>query len=527
MHKKILLGTINFLQGDANAWLPYAVGCLISYCRGIPEVNERYTFMDPIFASKPIEEYRDQLLEADILGLTNYIWNQSYNDRLSKYYTELRPDGMVIYGGPQVPDKAALYEKYCEERPWVGAHIAGLGEIAFAEWLLDLPTSNKVLRELPTPYTDGVFDYVFNDPSYVGVCVPIETDRGCPYSCAFCDWGGQAKSKITKFGYDECATELEYIYSQPKVTELFFANANFGVFKDDVRITQKCVDLQKKCDNKILILYGGFAKNGSKNIPPIIDMLNDDLDILDHNMKVSFQTHTKEVLEIINRANIKNEKLLPLVKEQKDKGHTVTSEMIIALPGETADSWLQSLHYQLHEIGINKAHAFILSVVSNTEIADPDYQEKYGIATKRVSYGQKDHDQIIIKNCFSYDMDELVRMFDYHWVFNNFVNTGMVTEVDSLRDQTYEFFDKLDQMPILKSLVERNRKTVRNIFSDEAHTKLEKDQSMWIHTLRHDDLQVMIDNKEQVSKEIGLVFKLRIGILWTVDSPYRKIPDFR
>lgn len=527
MSQNVLLGTINFSESDANAWLPYAVGCLISYCKKIPEINDQYHFMDPIFMARPIEEYREVLLKADILGLTNYIWNQSYNDRLSKYYTELRPDGMVVYGGPQVPEKKSLYKEYCDARPWVHTHIAGLGEIAFSEWLLDLPISNRVLRELPTPYTDGLFDYVFTDPSYTKVAATVETDRGCPYSCAFCDWGGQSKSKITKFGYDDCVNELEYIYSKPKVGEIFFGNANFGVFKDDIRITEKCVELQNKYDNDILIIYGGFAKNGSKNTSAIIDIIKNDLHIMDHNMKVSFQTHTPEVLKVINRDNIKNHKLIPMIEDQRAKGRSISSEMIITLPGETADSWLQSLHYQLHDLKIDRAYSFILSVVSNTEIADPEYQEKYGIVTKRVSYGPKDHDQHIIRKCFSFDLDELVRMFDYHWVFNNFINTGMVTDVTSLRDQTYEFFDKLDQMSVLKSLVERNRDIVRAVFSDEDHTVLNKEQSIWVKTIRSDDLQVMIDNKNEVEKELGLVFKISSDILWTVDSPYRKIPNFK
>ena len=83
MKKKILLASISF---SSYEWLPYAVGCLISYAIKEPEINNRYEFMEPEYRSKSLDmdDFHENLKQADILGLTNWVWNQNYNDRIAK-----------------------------------------------------------------------------------------------------------------------------------------------------------------------------------------------------------------------------------------------------------------------------------------------------------------------------------------------------------------------------------------------------------------------------------------------------------
>ena len=50
---------------------------------------------------------------------------------------------------------------------------------------------------IPSPYLNGVMDEFFNYP-----LVPmLETNRGCPFSCAFCADGQASKNKVHR--YDE------------------------------------------------------------------------------------------------------------------------------------------------------------------------------------------------------------------------------------------------------------------------------------------------------------------------------------
>lgn len=517
------------------SWLPYSVGCLISYAKKQPEINELYEFMDPLCLAWDPKRYRTLLLEADILGLTCYSWNQGYNDRLAHYYKTLRPDGITIYGGPQVPENKQVREKWLSDRHFLDHCIEGPAEIAFTEWLLNKPRSYKVLKELPTPYTDGIFDNMLEHSELrsLRLGAPVESDRGCPYSCAFCDWGGNTRSKLIQFDFDTFMKEMDWIYSKPEIAETFLSNANFGILKRDVDIMRGIADLQKKYGrDDFAFVYGGLAKNGSKNLKPIMDILLNEINISQHNMKVSFQTHTPEVLKLIKRDNISNEKLMPLVRHWQSMGKKVAAEMIIGLPGETADSWLKSLDYMTHDLGIDRAGTFILQVTRNTLLDDPEFQRQHDIKTKRVWYGDKQYGLTVIYECFSFDLEELVRMFDHHWVYNNFINTGIVptNNLISLYDQTKLFFAKLDEMPLMKELIQRNRRTVRKVFKPERDVYLEsKNEVTWFSTsLRQDDLQIMESNKEQSLKELSVVFDVPDDVQFEiVDNGFKKIPEVR
>jgi radical SAM superfamily enzyme YgiQ (UPF0313 family) len=464
----------------------------------------------------PVEQYYDQLIQADILGLTCYVWNQSYNDQLSKYFKIIKPTGIVIYGGPQVPENVELKNLYDINSP-ADYSISGMGEIAFAEWLLGLPLSNQKLTTMPTPYLDGTFEKLLSSGEQFKVS--FETNRGCPYSCSFCDWGGQARSKVTFFDPISVKQTIDYIYQHTNITELEILDANFGIVAADVDYVDYMISCQSKYNNKLRISYSGLAKNGSKHLPIILSKVFDNLPIDQRNLKISFQTHTKQALDVANRHNIDNLKLMPLIDQFKSSGIPTTSEMIIGLPGETADSWLKTLHYNYHDLEIDFIRTYILHVVANTPLYEKPYRDKWQIKTKRVGYQSNVVE--IVKECFSYDTQEIQKMFDYWWFYSTFINTGLLKgHVKDLYTETKRFIDNIDNMPLFKSCLEQYRDIVSTIFKDEIMTNLDNRLQMRFlgASLKGKEVEMLIDNPQAALKDINVLYK-NVNTNWKCDNP--------
>src|SRR5439155_22402978 len=98
----------------------------------------------------------------------------------------------------------------------------------------------KDLDVIPSPILSNLFLAYEGTP--LGI---IETNRGCPYSCTFCDWGSNIASKIRKFSIERVFAELEWC-AQHQIAGVMCADANFGVFERDVEIAQKVADLKRQ-----------------------------------------------------------------------------------------------------------------------------------------------------------------------------------------------------------------------------------------------------------------------------------------
>jgi DNA repair photolyase len=441
-----------------------------------------------------------------------------------------------------VPVDKNIAEKYIVSRPWVDLCFVGPSEINFSNWIKNGSLNGSFsishflvgdirtyqVKSIPTPYTDGIFDEILRTENKIKAS--FETNRGCPYACAFCDWGGQAQSKITMFEKDLVFAQIEKIYSHKNVHEIEILDANFGIVKSDIDIIDHMIAMQQKYNNKIYVSYSGLAKNGSKWLPVILDKIFSKLPIRQRNLKLSFQTHDKNTLNIIQRNNIDNTKLYPLIDSFKKAGIPTTSEMIIALPGETADSWLYTLE-QNSKLGIDYIRSYFLNLVPNTPMYVDEYKTKHGIKTKRIRFPYEfskmgydtllnnpdfsqpildDYEEIeIIHACNSFDLPELLRMFDYHWFYHNLINSnGFRNIISNISNDAKIFLSRLHRMPILEKLVNRNRNVIIKLFNDEPVTEI-PDLATYMYfsrCMRLDDVYQIWLNQNEILSELSCIY---------------------
>lgn len=565
--KKILLGTISFA---AYEWLPYPVACLISHCNKDDYINEHYTFMEPEYRSDFIDQpdFIDRLTDADILGLTNWVWNQNYNDRIAARYKDIRPDGIVIYGGVNVPSAPMVAKKYAVARPYVDIFFVGPAEETFRRFLIDYQTKNfsghagtfthtenNILNKkhdfkdtpIPSPYTDGIFDNIIENAKKP-LSALFETNRGCPYACAFCDWGGMTKSKIVRKDKQEVMDTISYIMGHEGLNRIEIGDANFGIFPEDVEYTKHMIAEKNKRVNDINLTMGGFAKNGSNYMEEIMQLMHNNFDAYHGRkyIKVSFQSHDPVVLESSQRSNIDNTKLFPMMKRFQEQGIEVDAEMIMGMPGDNQERWLETIQKNM-DLNINHQKSFSLWIVPNTPMASDEYKEKYKVKTKRVlvpydldniktkAYhaNRLDGNHIttscdfsntndfqsleFIYECFSFDSEELMRIYDVWFWFNTLYNgkiarKWMLDSDLSAKEQYAMFINAIENgnMPFFSKLLTEFRYAVWNtIASPEEETRLTELYLVNFLTkfsMRGNEMVDLYLNQDQALKELRLIY---------------------
>ena len=72
----------------------------------------------------------------------------------------------------------------------------------------------------------------------------LETSRGCPRSCAYCDWGCN-NSKIKMFPMERILKEIDWMVDH-KVKFIWGADSNFGFFKRDMEIVDYLIEKREK-----------------------------------------------------------------------------------------------------------------------------------------------------------------------------------------------------------------------------------------------------------------------------------------
>ena len=371
--KKISFVSPNFQQGpkEFNAYyLPYSCGILWSYAAQFPEISDNYVLGDFIWRRDLIEEAVELLKDSDIVGFSVYIWNRNYCKVLGRELKKANPNIFIIYGGPEPPiEKDDIFEQL----PFVDICVKLEGEKSFKSILehfvtdknyteisgllinqngtkIDTGESLRIddLDNIPSPYLTDVFKPLMEKFPEVRWNATLESNRGCPYACTFCDWGSLTYNKVKKFGLERVYQEFEWV-GKNKCDFVSLTDANFGIFPErDSLIADKLIEVQKTYNNPKAYTIS-WAKNQKREVVEIVRKL-----IYEGGSKLglnlSVQTMDENVLDIIKRKNLDTNKIEEVFELCEQYNIPLYTELILGLPGETLTSWKNNF-YRLFEAG--------------------------------------------------------------------------------------------------------------------------------------------------------------------------------
>jgi len=435
MHKVLLVQT-NFKIGVGSLqgyWLPYSVGCLWSYAKQYDFVNDNFELADIVFRRENIDKLLERIGKIDLCFLSCYMWNWEYNKALAQEIKIKYPECKVIMGGPQVTDKPddSFFNRY----NFVDTVCLTEGEETFVK-ILQTVIDNKPLErvyqgarlndlEIPSPFLSGVFDDILaNNPEYV-FNATLETNRGCPFQCTFCDWGSLTYAKIRKFPLEKVFAELEWM-AKNKIDFVTVADANFGVFFErDMAITDEILRLQK--------IYGfpkvvdaTWYKNATEKVLQIVKKFT--TGGFNRGMTLSVQSMDDNVLSSIKRKNMEISSLKDIFQKCNKEGIQSYTEMIVGLPEETYDTWADGL-CNIIEAGQHGAiESWLLQLLENAELNRQEQRELHGIQTviaEGYVSGFEEEDNIsenaeLVVGTKYMPNEKMVESWLYSWMINNF-----------------------------------------------------------------------------------------------------------
>lgn len=436
-----------------------------------PRINYEFNF----------EKLKEQLLKIkpDVFGISMYIWNDVQCLEAAKWVKETFPNCLVISGGPQQYFK---HEKnWFEKYTFLDASLDGgqYGEVTIADILDNLTDDNKVDWDLVTevvypgktilPKTDRgilkskkrinkrafMWDYspydmqrdvilecsneirsltseneTYDVNAYVNG--KLETTRGCPYACAFCDWGGGIASKVIQKSVDKVKLDIN-ILEEAGCSYIFLCDANFGIMRDrDIEIMNYLAERKKKNPFLFHVYFGGFAKS-DKHTEVIKEIL--DIDAR-HNLtwdlsyKASVQSIHKDILDNIKRSDISFEKHIYLAKHLKDNyNFSSYAECISGLPGITPDRWYEEMNvFASHNMDICLYNWHMLP---ETPSYDHAFRDRMGIKTVEKFNNMQTNNSTLRKSevvveTFSYTKEDYKEMWMAYAIQRSFWATGLL-----------------------------------------------------------------------------------------------------
>ena len=388
---------------DHTPALPLAAGVLVAAARQSPQLAAATTF-DIELARRPLADVTRRLTDADVIGLSLYPWNAAYSLAAARAARQANPSALIVAGGPAVPRRRASAKRMLADNPAVDLLVFGEGEVALVDILerqLDGadfagiagiafrrrpggelcfgPPPRRIVDLSPTasPYLDGTFDALLHrDRDRFGMAL-VETNRGCPFSCTFCDWS--LTKKVAEMPMERVTGELDWIVANG-FCHIAITDANFGIRRRDDQIARHLAAL-KRATGRPTFCYFYLTKNDHRRNLQTIEIMQEAG--IGCCAGLAVQDFDDEVIAAVKRDNIQTGESQRLRQILGARGIATSNDLILGLPRQTYASFTRTV---VEAMPAYPRHEFVLALchlLDNTELADPEQRRILGLEVRR------------------------------------------------------------------------------------------------------------------------------------------------
>ncbi len=373
---------------------PIASGYLQAYASKTANAAGSHRFkIYRCLCSDPLAKVLDDLreLDADVYAFSAYMWNIRQLAGAARVLASEKPGAHIILGGHQAANHAHRYLDSERANMYV---CNGEGEITFSEFLKavhepgrdvdsvkglsfyrdgELVTTEpqkkmRCVDDIPSPYLTGVFDDLVIEATV------LETNRGCPFQCSFCTWGGAGQS-VFRFDERRVRAEIESI-ARRGVHHVWIADANWGMLPRDVEFSKFFVECQAEYGFPKVVTYAA-AKNNPGRSAECAEILSSG-GLLTCN-SIGMQSMSDAALSAVKRSNIKNSRFRVLQDHLSERKISSIVEMMWPLPRETLSSFKAGISH-LCKVGDSSVVLYPVMLINNADMTAR--RDEYGLVTE-------------------------------------------------------------------------------------------------------------------------------------------------
>lgn len=327
-------------------------------------------------------------VNPDLIGFSIYVWSTPCLVEVARRVKQRRPETLIVFGGPSA--RTALFDlpAYAPAHSYLDAVVSIDGEAIFPE-IARLPALTRdalsavagihvasgtgwthtghrppmaSLDDIPSP-----FQLRLMPPRSVAY---LETYRGCPLGCRFCEWGAKETSKAV-FSTDYIARELES-FAAMGARAVFLLDAGLNLNAQGFRnlmAAEERVGLLRK------------TMFWAEIYPTLVR--DEHLEFLSRvatsYLGVGLQSLDERVLKLHDR---------PFDRGRFERAMAALSrvtsteiQIIFGLPGDSPEGFRQTLHYaRSFGVGVRAYHCLVLPDALMTR-GRPEWRMQYNPAT--------------------------------------------------------------------------------------------------------------------------------------------------
>ena len=358
MQRRVALVAVDAQWRDPNGTFfsfSYGIEKLRAAILSDPELADTEVLLLDYRSGDP-EEYFQAIanFEPTLVGLSTYIWSLDVFAGLVERLRKHDPKVVIVAGGPAARRNVFDLPPHHKLRNLLDAIVPGEGEGTIRELVrhhhdpewrkrvtgLQFPGRGLWRSSDPAPRPDI---NAFASPYQLGIAPLhktgyVETFRGCPIHCAFCQWGDQKSDRVHEADY--LASHLEGL-RRAEVPNVFFLDAAFNLSPRAFRNLIAAEDQVHVLEKSIVHghLYPTYLEEHHLEF---FDRLGD------VQVSVGIQSFDPAVLNRLGRPfdPSRFQKVLGRMRGRLD----VDIELIFGLPGDNPESFRRTLETSM-ELG--------------------------------------------------------------------------------------------------------------------------------------------------------------------------------